>query len=470
MTFLGAEGRDVIIVRTLLVKADPILIGPGTSVGGMYLGPLYYYFMAPFLLLAIASMNVLLSHDDFDREPILYCQTTPANRVSVIRARIKSGELNLTYSSEYGYLPAILKELEVRVESQVLVFSKTSLQMRRISPRTPRAIYFNDDVYIGFCQSGDTIEISAVDPKLGTVFYTLDQSKTEQPMLIRRTDNCLVCHSSSRMEGVPGHLIRSLYVDSSGQPLLSARDRMVDHTTPIDERWGGWYVTGTHGSQKHLGNLVIRSRDVVEPVQNPDGQNVVDLKYRINPDRYLSKHSDIVALMVLEHQTLVHNRLTKASFDTRQALAYEETINRASEQPKGTPPNGVTHRIRQTGDRLVDALLMVGEARITELILGTSGFAEQFEKSGPRDKQGRSLRDLDLTTRMFRYPCSYLIYSEAFERLPEKSKDYVLQRLWDVLSGKDQSEKFSHLSKTDRQAILEILRDTKSALPDYWTK
>src|SRR4030065_1847158 len=52
MTFLGDEGRDAIIVRRLLVNFDPILIGPRTSIGDMYLGPLYYYMMAPFLLLA----------------------------------------------------------------------------------------------------------------------------------------------------------------------------------------------------------------------------------------------------------------------------------------------------------------------------------------------------------------------------------------------------------------------------------
>jgi hypothetical protein len=284
--------------------------------------------MTMLLLSAGLNANSLLADDEYDREPILYSKSVPENRVSAVRDRIRSGELTLTFSPEYGYLPALLKELDVAVESQVLVFSKTSLQMRRISPRTPRAIYFNDDVYVGFCQSGDVLEISAVDPQLGTVFYSLDQSRSEQPMLIRRTDSCLVCHSSSRMEGVPGHLVRSLYVDSSGQPLLSTRDRMVDHTTPIEERWGGWYVTGTHGSQQHLGNLVVRSRNIVEPVENADGQNVTDLKYRINPDRYLSKHSDIVALMVLEHQTLVQNRMTKANFDTRQAFISPQRIVR----------------------------------------------------------------------------------------------------------------------------------------------
>ena len=188
--------------------------------------------------------------DEFEREPILYSESTPDNCISRLQQRLDAGELTLTHEGDKSYLPSVLKALEVPVESQMLVFSKTSLQMRRISPRTPRAIYFNDDVYVGFCQSGDVLEISAVDAQLGTVFYTLDTEEKEKPQFERRTDNCLVCHSSSRTEGVPGHLVRSLYVDAGGQPLLSAGSRMVDHTTPIEHRWGGWYVTGSHGSSE----------------------------------------------------------------------------------------------------------------------------------------------------------------------------------------------------------------------------
>ena len=419
-------------------------------------------------LFALVAGTRLHADDEFERAPILYSESKPNNRITEVQARIDRGELNLEYSAEFGYLPALLKELQVPVESQSLVFSKTSLQMRRISPRTPRAIYFNDDVYVGFCQSGEVLEISAVDPQLGAVFYSLDQRQMDKPHIARRTDNCLVCHSSSRVEGVPGHVIRSLYVDNSGQPLLSGGSRTVDHTTPIDQRWGGWYVTGTHGDQKHLGNLTVKGRDFVEPVDNSEGHNVVDLKFRINPDRYLTSHSDIVALMVLEHQALVHNRLTRANFDTRQALAYEASINEAMEKPEGTELESTTRRIRSTGDRLVQALLFTDEAKLTAPVTGTSGYAEQFAASGPRDKQGRSLRDLDMKTRMFKYPCSYLIYSKSFDELPQQSRDYVLQRLWDVLSGQDQSKDFAHLSPADRRAILEILCETKTGLPDYW--
>ena len=419
-------------------------------------------------LLATFLPGSLRADDEFERAPILYSESTPQNRVSDVQAQIDRDELHLEYSPEFGYLPALLKALQVPLESQSLVFSKTSLQMRRISPRTPRAIYFNDDVYVGFCQSGDVLEISAVDPQLGAVFYSLDQRQMDRPQIVRRTDNCLVCHSSSRVEGVPGHVIRSLYVDNSGQPLLSGGSRTVDHTTPIDQRWGGWYVTGTHGAQKHLGNLTVKGRDLVEPVDNSEGHNLVDLEFRINPDRYLTAHSDIVALMVLEHQAFVHNRLTRANFDTRQALAYEATINEAMDKPAGSELESTTRRIKSTGDRLVQALLFTDEAPLTAPIQGTSGYAEQFASSGPRDKKGRSLRDLDMTTRMFKYPCSYLIYSKSFDELPSQSRDYVLQRLWDVLSGNDTSKEFSHLSPTDRRAILEILCETRNGLPDYW--
>jgi len=426
-----------------------------------------------FALVALAGLSFLhvgnlRAADEFEREPILYSESTPDNRISRLQQKLDSGEVLLKHDGEKSYVSSLLKALEVSVASQMLVFSKTSLQMRCISPRTPRAIYFNDDVYVGFCQSGDVLEISAVDAQLGTVFYTMNQEEDAKPQFQRRTDNCLVCHSSSRTEGVPGHLVRSLYVDASGQPLLSAGSRMVDHTTPIEQRWGGWYVTGTHGSQKHLGNLIVRGRDVQEPVDNSAGQNVNALKGRLNVNHYVSPHSDIVALMVLEHQVLVHNRIVKAGFDTRQALSYDVMMNKTLENPVGTRSESTTRRIKSTGDRLVEALLFVDEAKLTEPIAGTSGYAEQFAAAGPRDSRGRSLRDLDLTTRMLKYPCSYLIYSEAFNGLPDESRNYVWQRLFDILSGQDQSEKFTHLSQDDRKAILEILRATISDLPEYY--
>ena len=432
----------------------------------MRLIALFQYLVVVVVPLVIVSG--LRADDDFEWPPISYSDSSPKNCISRLQDQLDRGELQLEHQETFGYLPAVLKALEVPIASQMFVFSKTSLQVRYITPRTPRAIYFNDNVYVGYCQRGDVLEISAVDPQLGSVFYTLDQRSDVKPRFERRVDNCLICHSSYRTEGVPGHLVRSLFIDAGGQPIFSARSRSVDHTTPVDQRWGGWYVTGTHGSQKHIGNLVLQTRDVPEPVDNSAGHNVSELNDRLDVKKYLSPHSDIVALMLLEHQVLVHNRLTKANYDTRQAIDYDIMMNRTLEKPEATQSETTTRRIKSTGDRLVEALLLVREAKLTDPIKGTAGYAEQFQKSGPHDTQGRSLRDLDLTTRLFKYPCSYLIYSEAFDELPRQSKDYVWQRLWDILSGNDSSDKFAHLTAADRQAIIEILRETKSDLPSYW--
>lgn len=426
-------------------------------------------------LFCLATFAVLVfrtpiqAADEFDRPPISYRDSTPDNCISRLQARLDAGGAALVYDGEQGYLKSVLDSLSVPVESQVLVFSKTSLQRHRISPRTPRAIYFTDDVYIGYCQSGDVLEVSAVDPQLGTVFYTLDQEQADAPQFKRQTDNCLICHSSSRTGGVPGHVVRSLYVGAGGQAILSAGSYTVDHTTPVKHRWGGWYVTGSHGSQAHLGNLIVRTRRVTEPVDNSQGHNVEDLSKRFRVGHYLTPHSDIVALMVMEHQTLVHNRLTKASYETRKALHYEQTMNEALGNEPGHRLESTMRRIQSAGEDLVEALLLVDEAPLSAAIRGTSGYAAVFTKSGKQDAQGRSLRDLDLQTRLFRYPCSYLVYSEAFDALPDGVRAYVWKRLWDVLTANEPEEKFAHLTASDRAAIVEIIRDTKPGLPDYWS-
>jgi hypothetical protein len=419
------------------------------------------------LIVAIAA-STCQAADENEQPPIEYSRSTPVNCITKLQSRLHAGALQLDYSEQLGYLPALLNALQVPIESQMLVFSKTSLQRHRISPSAPRAIYFNDDVYIGYCRSGEMLEISAVDPQLGAVFYTLDQRHGERPSLVRQTENCLICHSSSRTEGVPGHVVRSLFVDAGGQPILSAGSYSVDHSTPLDQRWGGWYVTGTHGTQTHLGNLIVRGQEVHQPVDNMQGQNVTHLADRLTIDKYLAPHSDLVALVVLEHQTFVHNHLAKANFVARQALHHEKEINRSFGEPVGKRMESTIRRIENAGNDLVDALLLVGEAKLTAPIHGTSDYAHKFSQQGPHDSQGRSLRDLDLERRLFKYPCSYLIYSPAFDGLPVEMRDYVWKRLWDVLSHSDEG-KFKHLSADDRRAIVEILRATKAGLPEYWT-
>jgi hypothetical protein len=427
--------------------------------------------IAILLGLFVLSPRGALGVDDFDRPPISYTESTPQNAVQSLLAKLKSGERKPSYDEEFGYLPAVLAELNVPRESQVLVFSKTSLQFRRITPQRPRAVYFNDDIYVGYCQQGEVMEISVADPQLGAVFYTVDQRQREQPRLTRQTGTCLACHSSVLTGGVPGHLVRSVYPNSEGDLIFSKGTTAVDHSTPLEKRWGGWYVTGTHGPQTHLGNVIYHDDEDSEAKDEQAqaaGQNVTKLDDRFATQHYLTPHSDIVALMVLEHQALVHNRLTFANFDARSARHYQVEVNRAMGEPVDAPLESVTHRIEAAAEKLVDALLFVEEARLTAPLVGTTDYARRFAEQGPRDSQGRSLRDFELTTRMFKHPCSYLIYSESFRRLPVAMRTEVWSRLGAVLSGADQSPKFEHLSATDRQAIAEILRETHSDVPSGW--
>ena len=420
------------------------------------------------VLIAIGFPCPVSHADDYERAPINYESATPANSISRLQAEISQGTTELVSDPQTGYLQSLLQTLDVPVSSQTLVFSKTSLQRNRISPRSPRALYFNDDVYVGYCQDGEVLELSVADPELGAVFYTLDQTADKPPVLTRQADHCLTCHSSTNTKGVPGHLIRSVYVDHGGFPVFSMGTHRIDHSSPIEKRWGGWYVTGTHGDQKHLGNLVVSSTRQTEPIDNSAGQNVTTLDRRFKSSAYLSPHSDLVALMVLEHQAEAHNLLTKANFETRQALYSEAGMNKALNEAPDHRWDSTTTRIRNAADKLVKYLLFCEEAPLTGKMQGTTNFADEFSQRGPRDEQGRSLRDFDLERRLFKFPCSYLIYSKSFDALPTEIKTVVFSRLWSILTGADQGKEFQHLTEADRTSILEILRSTKRDLPAYW--
>jgi hypothetical protein len=388
--------------------------------------------------------------------------------VSRLEDRLTAGTAKLEFEPAHGYLKSLLKALDVPTSSQVLVFSKTSFQRERISPRTPRAIYFNDEVMVGFCLHGPVMEISAADELLGTSYYTLDQASDEKPHPVRQVDSCLICHSSSVNQGFPGHLVRSVFADAEGLPLLASGSFRTDHSSPLTERWGGWYVTGKSGRQKHMGNMICEGPKRPEELDNSDGVNVLDLKDRFRTSRYLTPHSDIVALMVLEHQTGMLNRLARAGLETRMALHYEREINKALGRPENEPSDSARSRIHGVGDAVVQYMLFGDEIRLTDPIESTSDFTSEFAARGPRDSKGRSLRDLDLKTRLFRFPCSYLVYSSAFNSLPGPVKDHVYQRLWEILTGGQAKSGDPVLSIDDREAIVEILRDTKPDLPEFW--
>ena len=391
-----------------------------------------------------------------DHPAIQYAQA-PNDPVARFEKRLESGAAKLDFAPNgWGYLPAVLKQLDVAIDSQVMVFSKTSIQTAHILPRTPRAIYFNDEVAVGYVQGGDVLELTALDPKLGIILYTLDAEKAAKPEFTRR-DDCLRCHQGPITLGVPGIFVSSIHPRSSQERESHGSAFVTDHRIPFEERWGGWYVTGTHGKQTHFGNNV----GLVDPLHpggpaGPEAQNVTSLAEMFDTSRYPAASSDIVALMTLEHQTRMTNLLTRIAWDTRIA------------QHDGKLDDAATRtELNSEIEELVAYMLFADEAPIKAPVAGVSTFSKTFPVRGPRDREGRSLRDFDLKTRLFRYPLSYMIYSAAFDAMPDTARERIYRRLYDVLTGQDQSKTYSRLSAEDRRAILEILRQTKVTLPAY---
>lgn len=403
---------------------------------------------------------------DADNDAIRYSTATSADAVAQLQRRLDAGSTTLRFEAKGGYLNSVLQELGIPISSQTLVFSKTSGQRELISPPKPRALYFHHDVYVGWVQGSSVLEIAAVDPELGAVFYTLRQENTAGPTFQRQTQACLPCHDSPSLTGgVPGLIVKSVHPDNEGEPIVSARTFVTTPQSPLKERWGGWYVTGRHGAQLHMGNAIAtHNPDGIGNLDLTRGANLTDLRTRIDTRPYLGRHSDIVALMVLEHQIQVQNLITRASYRTRMAQQFDRARNKELGRDPEFVPDSTRNVVSRVAEPLVRAMLVVDEARLTDPVAGTSGFSNQFANQGPRDHAGRSLFELDLVRRLFRYPCSYLIYSASFDALPPAVKDYVYRRLWEVLTGEDPSEVFAHLSQDDRTAIRDILVETK---PDF---
>ena len=371
--------------------------------------------------------------------------------IAVLDARIAAGELTVTSRGVHGYLEGLLEALDIPLTSQGLVFSRTSLQTDRISPRAPRALYFNDDVYVGAVQGSPFLEVASIDPDEGARFYTVNQDGGRRPVFQSETTLCLMCHDSKAVTGgVPGVIVLSVLTDRLGYTIGSRQEGSVTDSTPFVRRFGGYYVTGTHGAPGHAGNTIspllaheVTGRDAyVRSFTDAKADNVTDLSRRVNTGRYLTPHSDIVALLVLTHQAQVHNLIIQA--------------HRA-----GHSTSTVPSLLEGAVDRLLSEMLFVGEAPLSGPVRGTTDYAREFAARGPEDKQGRSLRDLELDRRLFRYPLSFLIYSAAFDALPDNVRHLFYARLDAVLSGQDRDQDFAHLSTADRVAIREILDATK---------
>jgi hypothetical protein len=403
----------------------------------------------------------------FSEEPINY-RSDVHDPVAELQRRMARGEVKLEYEPRHGYLRSILESLSIPVNSQTLVFSKTSFQYKKIAPPTPRALYFNDDVYVGQVHDGKVLEFVSFDAMQGAIFYILDEHVAEKPKFERAELDCTQCHVAPGTRGVPGVLLRSVFTTPSGTQATHTRSYITGQQSPLDERFGGWYVTGISGRQLHMGNVTVEDEDDPERLDTATGANVTDLSKWFNVSPYLTPHSDIVAQLVLGHQTQMHNLITLTNYQTRLALYSEAGKSKAAGLALNRISDAARKQYEGPAEELVRYMLFTDEAPLSDPVKGTSGFAEEFAARGPRDLKGRSLRDFDLRTRMFKYPCSYLIYSEDFNALPSPAKEYVYRRLFEVLSGREHGPEFANLTGEDRRAILEILVATKPGLSELW--
>jgi hypothetical protein len=389
--------------------------------------------------------------DETSAPGVAYATQQPHDAIAQLNEKLAAGSTTLTYEPGSGYLRSVLSALDLPVESQLAVFSKTSVQARIISPINPRTIFFNDRVVVGWPRGG-FIEAAALDPQLGVVFYDLNQQASASPRF-ERGNGCLECHMSLEATlSVPGMLLRSEAARVDGWTMRWLGNEVVDHRLPLSKRWGGWYVTGRDVTVASRGNLMLRDETEEGLLTMPKAIAAETLHGKFDLAGYLSPYSDIVALMVFDHQLHMMNLLARMSWETRAAEAKPDA----------------KRLIDAVAREVADYMLFVDEAPLPSRVVGTSGFAERFSARGPKDSRDRSLYQLDLTTRLLRYPCSYMIYSDAFDGLPAAARAAIYQRMYAVLSGTEQMPRYSHLSPSDRRAIVEILRETKPDLPAYF--
>ena len=407
----------------------------------------------------LAGLNDRLG-PPLDHPAILYRSQPVSDPVGLLNDKVQRGSAYLTFEAPQGYLRSVLRALNVPVESQLAAFSKTSQQADRIHPGNPRTIFFNDSVSVAWMYGG-FIELASHDPQQGVIFYTVTQDKTSRP-IFQRHDDCVRCHVSDATLGVPGMMIRSVFTAPDGRPRLIMGAFLIDHRSPIENRWGGYYVTGATAAVRHLGNAWAVDEDDPSAMVTSGTLQVGSLEKRFDTGHYLSPYSDVGALMVFDHQMYMTNLISRVGWEVRAAL-YEAAHGQHVDTDK---------ILRESAEEFVDYLLFIDEAPLPAPIQSTaarrsSAYAKVFTARGPFDRKGRSLRELDLQYRLLRYPCSYMIYSEAFDALPTSAKAAIYARLSQVLSGRAPGDKYKRLNLADRRAIVEILRDTKRDLPAH---
>jgi len=401
--------------------------------------------------------------NDFELEPHNYYERTAEDGMSRLIASWREGKHD--FGSETGLvaLQKLLTDLDVPVSSQVIVFSKTSLQRDLVSPENPRAMYFNEDIHVAWMPGGK-IEVNSFDAGTGGMFYFEVQPKNPGDRVgFEQPRSCFGCHGGSATNFLPGPLARSNFTDATGRRLRGVRSHnRIGHSIPFAERWGGYFVTNAPPTLEHMGNsfAVRAGREISIPESGK--RSTTDLSEFFDVEKLLRPDSNILPLMLFDHQIELHNLLV-------EALYRHRTEEYNAEQNGGVPRKDLAKKTDSHFDKLVRYFLFADEPSLAGHEFDPApDFVSDFHRNQRTDSAGQSLKDLDLKTRIFKNRCSYMIYSRSFEEAPQSMKDRVYDRLWDILSPEEAPDEYAYLDSDERRRILDILKATKSDLPESW--
>ncbi|MFZ4765861.1 MAG: hypothetical protein ACOYMN_12995 [Roseimicrobium sp.] len=370
--------------------------------------------------------------------------TEPDDPFSKFIARVEKGEVKLdARASEKDFVAAFLRALEVPASSQLWVFSGTSLQSGRISPHTPRAIYFNEETYVGYVPGGQ-MEISSLDPERGMIFYIFDIPRDGGNVRFQRSERCMNCHAGDAQFKLPGLAGESVIPGPNTGSLDAFRRGLSGHTIALEDRFGGWVVTGAPASLQHHGNA---TGDL-----NAGKMTLTSVKpgTDFDPQRYPAPTSDLLAHLVFEHQVGFTNRVTEARYLTRAMMAAG----------KGRLRNEDAKVLDAKAAELASYLLFANEATLPrEGITGDSAFKTDFLRNRKAAPDGTSLKDFDLHTRIFKHRCSYMLYSRVFTTLQPEFKKLVYAKL-SAAVGETSAREYNYLPLPEKRAIRAIVGAT----------
>lgn len=409
--------------------------------------------LLPLSLLGVSALAAEPAYRvmDFRSPPHNYDTHVPKDRFADLLKKIEKGEVQPDTSSDHALLRSLLQALKIPVSSQLLLFSASSLQSEIINMRNPRALFFNEDTYVGFVPGG-VLEVASADPEVGPVFYVFDRMQPGGPFpRVQRGTKCFNCHGGTATKRLPGLIAESLLVSQAGSSLETYRRDEQGHQIPLENRFGGWHLTGKHHISGHKANVIGFTRNgKSEKMDVVPGQTWDTAKH-------LLPTSDILPHLVHEHQIGFENRLVRGIYTVRQL----------KEDRKGMLGSAELAEIDAWAQDFARYALFADEAKFPrEGIEGDPAYVRDFLEDRRASKRGLSLKDFDLKTRLFKHRCSFMLYTDTWEHAPKEIKERVYYRMAEAL--RDAQPSMPHLTTEERRVIREILKETMHDLPSWW--